>query len=538
MPIYTSEPGRGINQPISNAPSGLGDSLEASFQEGFREGPLISSMRMAEADRLANDPTSEIVNKSEADSVLKQLGVKSVLVPDSGVTRAYLDHVTESRKESLAKQQISSAAPSGLISTPLNFAAGLAGSMADPANLAIGLIPFAGEVRAGSLLRRAGQRFIQGAEMGGLQTAVTIPFTGGAAAAEGDDYTMADAMSNIFLSSLGGGVLHAGGGAIADTVRGRKASATITPENLRDSIPTQQPPPEVANPLTAQSVADDIDNYVYGKAYDDVIPDYRATLQSVIDRPADVVGDITATGSEPITGRNEQGNSLQPRINDDLPLIPEEANQASPQRGVPDAENAIPPSDHNSALTRESAAAELEALNRGEIPEALKRNISVRAEELKQGFNLNQVTSGIQNAAQKINSSHWSVRENAFRAGISHMLQGKTPDLEPVFGMADPQTRDVSFRQIQNGPRTDVEPSIVNASREADVQLNRANRDSSDLMTAKEDLDSELELARNMVDEADSPELRATLDNITKEANDDSILKGLQAYATCMLRRI
>jgi hypothetical protein len=495
---------------------------------------------MSEADKLANDPTSEMVSKSEADAVLKQLGVKSILVPESGVTRAYLDHVTESKKESLAKQQISTAAPSGLINTPLNFAAGLAGSMADPANLAIGLIPFAGEVRAGSLLRRAGQRFVQGAEMGGLQTAVTIPFTAGAAAAEGDDYTMADAMGNIFLSSIGGGLLHAGGGAISDAIRGRKLSTVIPPENLKESIPPQQPGPEFVNPLTTQSVAHDIDNYVYGKAYDDVVPDYRASLQAIIDSPADVVGEVSAISTDPAPTRNivESEPSSPQREGRTTDGQNAATESGASQQPAPELQRATDSSAQPAVMTRESAAVEIEALNRGEIPQSVKVAISRRAEELKQGFNLNQITSGIQNAAQKINSSHWSVRENAFRAGISHMLQGKPLDVEPVFGMADPQLRDVSFRQIQNGPRVDIESSTVNASHDADVQLSRAERDNSDLTSAKEDLDAELELARNMVDEADSPELRSSLESITQEANDDSILKGLQAYATCMLRRI
>lgn len=166
MPIYTSEPGQGINQPISNTPSSLGDALEASFDSGFREGPLVSAIRYAEADNLANDPNSVIVSKAEADAKLRELGVKSINIPDSGITKSYLDHVSESRKESLAKQQIAQSAPSGFINTPLNFMAGLAGSMADPANLAIGLVPFAGQAKAATMIGRAGERFIQGAAMG------------------------------------------------------------------------------------------------------------------------------------------------------------------------------------------------------------------------------------------------------------------------------------------------------------------------------------------------------------------------------------
>lgn len=35
MPIYTDDPGQGINQPIGNAPAGLGESLLSSLKQGF-----------------------------------------------------------------------------------------------------------------------------------------------------------------------------------------------------------------------------------------------------------------------------------------------------------------------------------------------------------------------------------------------------------------------------------------------------------------------------------------------------------------------
>ncbi len=166
MPIYTDDPGQGINQPIGNAPAGLGESLLSSLKQGFEEGPVMSGYRFAQADSLANDPNSTVISKQEADELLKQYGVKSINVPDSGVTQAFLDHVIAERKDSLARQQIAMSAPSGWVATPLNFAASLAGSMADPGNVALALVPFAGEAKAASVLGRFGERFVAGARMG------------------------------------------------------------------------------------------------------------------------------------------------------------------------------------------------------------------------------------------------------------------------------------------------------------------------------------------------------------------------------------
>ncbi|HHH2177458.1 TPA: hypothetical protein ACPZUU_000083 [Yersinia enterocolitica] len=560
MPIYTSDPGQGINQPISNVPSSLGDALEASFDSGLREGPLVSAIRYAEADNLANDPNSVIVSKAEADARLRELGVKSINIPDSGVTKSYLDHVSESRKESLAKQQIAQSAPSGFINTPLNFMAGLAGSMADPANLAIGLVPFAGQAKAATMLGRVGERFVHGAAMGAAQTAVTIPFTAQAAAAEGEDYSMANAMENIFMGTVGGGIMHAGGGVIADMVRGRRiqvATTTldaaersamntesfVTPEALRPMA--RQFNENGTTPILSETIARDMDSYAHSKAYDDVVPDYlvqqEATAAFRVDNIADLKNEIVDTNRaidvidqslpERTSTYQQQRMKFKDARNQALNDIATEKEALLSRRG--EIEESLASNSKS-----EVARGEIASVRRGEIPDNLRAAISNRADEIRQSLQLNNITQGIKNASQRIDESHWTVRENAFRAGLSHMMQGKTPDLEPVFNLGDPQLRDASIAQVQQGPRADVDVSTVNASRDADMHLARSNRDNADLVNAQEDFNAEMELATNMVNDIDSPELKGAIEAVTREVNDESIFKGLQAYATCMLRRM
>ncbi|WP_227732326.1 hypothetical protein [Yersinia proxima] len=560
MPIYTSDPGQGINQPISNTPSSLGDALEASFDSGLREGPLVSAIRYAEADNLANDPNSEIVSKAEADAKLRELGVKSINIPDSGVTKSYLDHVSESRKESLAKQQIAQSAPSGFINTPLNFMAGLAGSMADPANLAIGLVPFAGQAKAATMLGRVGERFVQGAAMGAAQTAVTIPFTAQAAAAEGEDYSMANAMENIFMGTVGGGIMHAGGGVIADMVRGRRTQAATVPIDVverpamnAESFVTPETSSPVARqfnengttPILSETIARDMDSYAHSKAYDDVVPDYLAQQEATaafrVDNIADLKNEIVDTNRaidvidqslpERTSAYQQQRMKFKDARNQALNDIATEKEALLSRRG--EIEQSLASNSKS-----EVARGEIASVRRGKIPDNLRTAISNRADEIRQSLQLNNITHGIKNASQRIDESHWTVRENAFRAGLSHMMQGKTPDLEPVFNLSDPQLRDASIAQIQQGPRADADISTVNASRDADAHLARANRDNADLVNAQEDLNAEMELATNMVNDIDSPELRGAIEAAAREANDESIFKGLQAYATCMLRRM
>ncbi|MDT0176862.1 hypothetical protein Q9R34_12535 [Enterobacter sp. BRE11] len=556
MTIYTQDPGQGINQPIGNAASGLGESLAATFEQGFDEGPFNSALRLNRAYGQLNDSSSAVVPKAQADATLKQYGVKSINIPDEGVTQTYLDNVVSNRKDALAKQQIAAAAPSGFVATPLNVMANLAGAMADPGNLALALVPFAGEARAATLLGRAGERFLQGAAMGGLQTGATLPTMAMASAAEGDDFTLGSAMENLFYGTVGGGLLHAGGGVIADLVRGRRP--TVTSESPLETTarvePVSEPlspsrvsagEPDNASPLLDQTISREADNYAYSRAYDDVIPEYQQSLQNLqqgrIDNVADLRAEIAANEhaasrlDATLKSRTEQYQQQRIKYRD------------ARQRALADIESekqalSSRNDDINQALegnaAAEKASGELSAIGRGEIPVGLAGRISDRAGQIKSGLQRTSLAEGVRTAAQRIDDAHWTQRQNAFRAGLSHMMQGKAPDVEPFFDMTAPELREPSIEQIRKGPRSDTEPSTVNASRDAEADYQRASRDDADLLNAQEDFESELALAKSRVDELDSPELREALGEIQKQVSDESLVKGYQEYAACMLRRM
>lgn len=542
MPIYTDDPGTGINQPLSNVESGLGESLSASFTQGFREGPLMSGIRFAQADQYANDPNSPVVSKAEADAKLKELGVKSINIPDYGVTQSFMDHVTQERKEALARQQIASSAPSGFINTPLNFMAGLAGSMADPANLAIGLVPFAGEARAATALGRFGERFVQGSIYGGVQTAVAIPFTALAAAAEGDNFTLAQGMENIFLGMVGGGVLHAGGGVIADLVRGRRGAEPLA--SIADDAGAPRATESSQAPLSNEANFADLDSYLYSRAYDDVTPAYQAELnatrdsitsnlddvKSGIEATRQQISDIESSLERRVSEYKSQGMKSRDARAQAKQDIADERTQVQERQGELQQEL----EKHSQASRAED---ELGQIDRGDIPPALRERIAARAAEIGDGFKPTAIAQGVRTAAQRVNDANWTQRENAFRGGLSHMLQGRTPDIEPFFDLGRTDLRATAIDQIKQGPRPDIDEPTVRASADAETQYKRA-QNNDDLMNAQEDFDAEIELARNMVDDLDSPQLKEALSAIQKEANDESFMKGLQAYATCMLRRM
>ncbi|EPV3678253.1 hypothetical protein ACV4J9_000153 [Enterobacter kobei] len=553
MPIYTDDPGSGINQPLSNVESGLGESLSASFAQGFREGPLMSGIRFAQADQYANDPNSPVISKTEADAKLKELGVKSINIPESGVTQAFMDHVTQERKEALARNQIAAAAPSGFINTPLNFMAGLAGSMADPANLAIGLVPFAGEAKAATVLGRFGERFIQGAGYGGVQTAVALPFTAMAAAADGEDYSLGNAMENIFMGMVGGGLIHAGGGVIADMVRGaRKPTPSPVEEPTIETSPLPESPTrttvniEEDNPSSVLSRQIDqyADDYSYNRAYDEVITSRREELQSIQEGFSKNVSDLKSE----ISANNHSASLLDESLGDRTKSYQQQRmsfKQAKSQamKDIQREKESISfrNDELQSAIERNAAAerarSEEASISRGELSDEIKSRIESRAQEVRSAFNVTNPSQWVRTASQRIDSANWTQRENAFRAGISHMLQGRTPDIEPFFDLHRTDLRATAFDQIKQGPRPDIDEPTVRSSADADMQYQRAQKN-DDLVNAQEDFDSDLQLARNMVDDLDSPELKSALESIQKEANDESFIKGIQAYATCMLRRI
>lgn len=273
MTYYTGDAGQGINQPITDVPSSLSDTLSAAFKEGWRDGPINSLVRMNDAQEAINDPSSAMVPKAEADDQLKSLGVTNINVPDDGVTQRYIDLVTEQTRARHARQQILASSPTTFGSTPLTYLASLAGNMADPANLALMFVPGLGEVKSASFLGRATTRFGQGAAIGAGQAAVTQPFTAQADAMEGQDYSPAEALQNIVYGGLGGGLLHATGGAIGDYIGKFRSSKVAKDEGVASSDSNTE------RPITSEQREEYVNQYATQKATEDILPQARSDLE-------------------------------------------------------------------------------------------------------------------------------------------------------------------------------------------------------------------------------------------------------------------
>lgn len=563
MPIYTDDPGLGINQPIGNAPSGLGESLLSSLQQGFEEGPVMSGYRFAQADVLANDPNSAVVSKADADERLKQYGVKSINVPDTGVTQAFLDHVVAERKDSLARQQIAASAPSGWVATPLNFTASLAGSMADPGNVALAFVPFAGEARAASMVGRFGERFVAGSRLGAAQAVATVPFTAMSAAADGDDFTYGNALESTFFNTLAGGLMHAGGGVISDLVRTRRAAepataetaiptpeAQPTPVLTPDNIPSGVNIPERGtNSDLAAAISSEAENYAYSRAYDDVVPEYMAQQRELQTGQVDNVADLRA---ELITNQRQAealDATMQQRTTDyQSQRLKFKDARARALKDIQAEKDVF--TSRNDEINRtleqnaeaEQARGRQSQVGKGEIPDDLKVRIAERAQQIRDGMQMSSVAGAVRTAAGAIREADWAVNQQAYRAALAHMMEGRSPDVEPFYELHTPALRERAIQRIQN-PVRQMDEAARPVSETADRVYRETQQADHEVTAAAADLENEFNLSNALLDDiaVDNPELAATmrenLNAIRAEASDNSMSNAFRAFAACMINR-
>ncbi|AYC20060.1 hypothetical protein DZA65_03185 [Dickeya dianthicola] len=568
MPIYTDDPGKGINQPISNAPAGLGESLLSSLKEGFNEGPVISGYRFAQADMLANDNNAAMVSKSDAETRLKEYGVKSIVVPESGVTQSFLDHVIDERRDALAKQQIAMSAPKGWVATPLNFAANLAGSMADPGNVALALVPFGGEAKAASMLGRFGERLSTGSRLGAAQAVVTVPFTAQAAAAEGDDFTYGNALESTFFNTLAGGLMHAGGGLIADVVRSRRAG--VTPESPLNATPDVRPvadaqpvpivtpdniPPGInipdrgTNSDLSAAISRDAESYAYSRAYNDVVPDYLARQQELQTGQINNVADLrteVATNQRQIDALDATVQQRTADYQSQRLKFKEARSRAQKDIEAEKAQITDRNAEINQMLERNAAAEQARGkqsqVDRGEIPVELAELVDQRAQQIRSGMQMSPVAGAVRTAATAVRDADWSINQQAYRAALAHMMDGRSPDVEPFYDLHKPALRQRAIERIQN-PTPALDEGGRVASERADRVWQDTQKADHELTSATADLENEFNISDALLNDiaTTNPEMAASMrENIAAiraEANDNSLGKAFRAFAACMINR-
>nr|WP_256596748.1 hypothetical protein [Pseudescherichia vulneris] len=387
--------------------------------------------------------------------------------------------------------------------------------------MALAFVPFAGEARAASMLGRFGERFVAGSRLGAAQAVATVPFTAMAAAADGDDFTYGNALESTFFNTLAGGLMHAGGGVISDLVRPRRAAepaaaetaiptpdAQPTPVVTPDNIPAGVNIPERGtNSDLAAAISSDAENYAYSRAYDDVVPEYMAQQRELQTGQIDNVADLRAE----LTANQRQADALdatvQQRTTDyQAQRMKFRDARARALKDVQAEKDALTSrnAEINNTLEQNAAAEQARGrqsqVNTGEIPDDLKVRIAERAQQIRDGMQMSPVAGAVRTAAGAIREADWAVNQQAYRAALAHMMEGRSPDVEPFYELHTPALRERAIQRIQN-PVRQMDDTARPVSETADRVYRETQQADHEVTAAAADLENEFNLSNALLDD-------------------------------------
>jgi len=413
------------------------------------------------------------------------------------------------------------------------------------------------------MLGRFGERFVAGSRLGAAQAVATVPFTAMAAAADGEDFTYGNALESTFFNTLAGGLMHAGGGLIADVVRHRRAAepagvetatpvldAQPTPVVTPDNIPAGVNIPERGtNSDLAAAISSDAENYAYSRAYDDVVPEYMAQQRELQTGQIDNVADLRTE----LTANQRQADALdatvqQRTIDYQSQRMKFKDARARAQKDIAaeKAQFAARNEEINQQISRnaeaEQARGRQSQINRGEIPDELAGVIDQRAQQIRDGMQMSPVVGAVRTAAGAIREADWAVNQQAYRAALAHMMEGRSPEVEPFYELHTPALRERAIQRIQN-PVRQMDDTARPVSETADRVYRETQQADHEVTAAAADLENEFNLSNALLDDiaVDNPELAATmrenLNAIRAEASDNSMSNAFRAFAACMINR-
>lgn len=246
------------NTPDLIAPSD-GLAREAAFQEAFETsvGPSVfraarrlnagfGDLRDLQTGQAENVPTM-----LEPGVANERYGIPGELSFDRRISEREAAEFQAIKQRELYRRNLIAASDLGTVES---FAVGAAGTLADPATLATAFIPASWFGRAAFLAKggagaRAASRAAAGATeglvVGAAIEGAVLPILQG----EGRDYDLGDSLAAVFFSTVLGGALTPGLGAIGDALGGvpRQAGARSL-----DDIPLVTEPEEIAGVLRQQ----------------------------------------------------------------------------------------------------------------------------------------------------------------------------------------------------------------------------------------------------------------------------------------------
>jgi hypothetical protein len=220
-------------------PATFGQAMGATFGQAFAENPASRLARLVARNLDANPIT---MTAEEANA---QYGIEGRLTFTEPTTRSVARdlndfHYNSARREDVVRRR----GETGFLETAAGFGMGLGASLFDPLNVGSALIPFFGPARIATAIGasargaagRFGVRFLEGAGQGAVGATLLEPANIWLSMQDRDDYTMGDALMNIAVGTIAGGLLGGGIGAVRDR-RGLPAwSAEARERALRHSV--------------------------------------------------------------------------------------------------------------------------------------------------------------------------------------------------------------------------------------------------------------------------------------------------------------
>jgi hypothetical protein len=230
------------DEDISALSTSLGSTIASSALEGFESSPVaqlgrISAMSAASgqvpdfggpippalSDFITNAPE---ISRGDAQARVKAAGLEhEINVPNQPSVKAgAIDLMIAHAREANERAATIADGPRGFIPGALDAGTAFLVGAADPLNVAASFVPVMGEARyaklmssaANNIFARAAIRAGTGAAQGAAFSLGFLPLDWAANTSDGRDFTLTQALNQVLLGAGQFGVLHAGGGAMAD----------------------------------------------------------------------------------------------------------------------------------------------------------------------------------------------------------------------------------------------------------------------------------------------------------------------------------
>ncbi|GAA0567427.1 hypothetical protein ACFQH5_15660 [Halomonas salifodinae] len=585
MTIFTDGPiVRRSRNLLDEVTTGQFGAARAAAQEGWIRSPTSSGRRNAEiveqergkferpgfpaygVPEVRSEPETPMLSAEQARQRVQDAGLP-LTVPEEGIREGVLDILMERKQEELQRQFVLDNAPASTV--PLQLLASFAASSIDPINIGAAFVPVYGQARYASMLAsatsrlgRAGVRARVGAVQGAVGTALVEPIVLSAASREQADYGLVDSLSNIAFGAVLGGGLHTLGGAISDF----RARRLATPEDPDASTPpgaegatrpdTQEvsytrlafaddPAPGISAAIRRQIELDAPARRQQAarQAQEELLPTLRGELEEIAQGRLPNVRDLRNEQQQialELEGLDQTFRARAKAFQREEGLSRKQAESAARRQIVAERERLQERNLEISErldvnLQAELARADIGRIRRGDVPERFISRVDERAEQIASGFEFTKTARAVAEA------SPWPIRQAALRSAVAQAATGRRVDVEPIFALNDPATRQASLRQLKakvedSSPAGQgrLDEDGLAASRHADEASQSS--DGTDLESARAMLDEELAITEEMARQAGF-DLSAALreaDELTADA--ETFAAAFRAAAICRTR--